>query len=353
MENQKGPVFFLGSSTKDGFVSLFGQLQNPTELERVFVLKGGPGSGKSTLMRRLGAALEERGHAVEWIACASDPDSLDAVLDRTARAAILDGTAPHVVDPAYPGAVETLVNAGDAWDEAALRANRGEIVALTERIAACHSRAGARIRAAWALLENNRVWAAPYVEPRAAAALAGKILEEVPEGSGRTETRLLSAVSVGRVAFWDGTLRALCGRLYVAEDPWGAGKQALLERLRAGAAAKGAETIVCPCSIGGGGNLDHLIFPAAGVGVSAANGFHAASHPGAVGVEGFYRTIPAWLREAMEAQREQAAALISGACECVAEAKALHDSLERFYCAAMDFGEMDELYDRLLAGMRA
>ena len=45
------------------------------------VLVGGaPGIGKSTLLRRIAAHLEEQGETVELIHCSSDPDSLDGVI---------------------------------------------------------------------------------------------------------------------------------------------------------------------------------------------------------------------------------------------------------------------------------
>ena len=89
--------FFLGANSKDGFVSLFPRLQQEAP-RRLYVVKSGPGCGKSTCISRLSEAL---GGAEELIFCSSDPDSLDgAVLQ---DAAILDGTAPHVFEPSFPG----------------------------------------------------------------------------------------------------------------------------------------------------------------------------------------------------------------------------------------------------------
>ena len=87
--------FYLGANAPSGFYSLYDQLIDPDRAQDVMILKGGPGCGKSSLMRKVGAAMEEQGLAVEYIQCSGDPDSLDAVIIPTLSTAIVDGTAPH------------------------------------------------------------------------------------------------------------------------------------------------------------------------------------------------------------------------------------------------------------------
>lgn len=88
--------YFLGANSPNGFYSLYDQLIDPATAEDVFILKGGPGCGKSSLMRKVGKALEDKGLKVEYIECSGDPDSLDAILVPALQTAIVDGTAPHV-----------------------------------------------------------------------------------------------------------------------------------------------------------------------------------------------------------------------------------------------------------------
>lgn len=87
--------YFLGANTPHGFYSLYDELIDPAGANDIFILKGGPGCGKSTLMRAVGAALETEGQAAEYIVCSGDPGSLDAVLFPKLKTAIVDGTAPH------------------------------------------------------------------------------------------------------------------------------------------------------------------------------------------------------------------------------------------------------------------
>ncbi len=55
--------FFLGANTPSGFVSRFDQLADAGDGWRLFVIKGGPGTGKSSLIRRAAAELERSGVA--------------------------------------------------------------------------------------------------------------------------------------------------------------------------------------------------------------------------------------------------------------------------------------------------
>ena len=79
MEQTVPTRFFLGANSKRGFSSLYESFCDPAAGDFLWVLKGGPGCGKSTLMKRIGAAAEEIGEPVEYIHCSGDPDSLDAV----------------------------------------------------------------------------------------------------------------------------------------------------------------------------------------------------------------------------------------------------------------------------------
>ena len=50
---KENPRFFLGANSKKGFVSYFDGLQEKSDSLQLLILKGGPGSGKSSLMKRV------------------------------------------------------------------------------------------------------------------------------------------------------------------------------------------------------------------------------------------------------------------------------------------------------------
>ena len=65
----------------------------------LLLLRGAPGCGKSTLMRRVERHAQAAGLETEEVLCSGDPDSLDAVMIPALGAAVVDGTAPQGVVP--------------------------------------------------------------------------------------------------------------------------------------------------------------------------------------------------------------------------------------------------------------
>ena len=94
--------FFLGSNSPQGFVSRFDQLDCGDPQWHTFIIKGGPGCGKSTFMKRIASVFAERCAGMQLIPCSSDPESLDAVILPEWKVSIVDGTAPHVLEPKNP-----------------------------------------------------------------------------------------------------------------------------------------------------------------------------------------------------------------------------------------------------------
>ena len=106
--------YFLGANAPTGFYSLYDHLLPPEQARAIYILKGGPGCGKSTLMRRVGAWAEEAGLKTEYILCSGDPDSLDGLILPGKAVAIVDGTAPQgvVTGGHYGGFVPFLERKG-------------------------------------------------------------------------------------------------------------------------------------------------------------------------------------------------------------------------------------------------
>ena len=123
--------FFLGATTPAGFKGYFEPLRHEPGMQ-MYLIKSGPGCGKSTLMKRLARAAEQRGELTQRIHCASDPDSLDGVVFLGQRAAIVDATAPHVMEPDAPGAEEQVVSLYHTLDADALHAHADEVKRLIE-----------------------------------------------------------------------------------------------------------------------------------------------------------------------------------------------------------------------------
>ena len=90
------PRFYLGAQTPFGFVSQYADWADPKRLNRLYIIKGSPGNGKSGFMRRIAQKLSEKGYEYETILCSGDAKSADGVFFPALRTAFVDGTAPHV-----------------------------------------------------------------------------------------------------------------------------------------------------------------------------------------------------------------------------------------------------------------
>ena len=119
MDNNTVSRYFLGANSPSGFFSLYDNFVNPDSGDFLWVLKGGPGCGKSGFMRTVAAAAHDAGLATELICCSGDPDSLDGVYIPALRLAYADGTAPQVLEPVYPAAASMYLDLGVFYDSGA------------------------------------------------------------------------------------------------------------------------------------------------------------------------------------------------------------------------------------------
>ena len=111
--------YYASVISDDGFESHFRDVFSPDKLERLFIIKGASGTGKSTLMRKAAHAAQKNGFAVDYILCSSDPLSLDGIIV-DGRIGVVDGTAPHTMDTVCAGAFDELVDLGERRAEAAV-----------------------------------------------------------------------------------------------------------------------------------------------------------------------------------------------------------------------------------------
>ena len=147
---------FPGGNTSEGFYSYFDNILG-RDAKRLFILKGGPGTGKSTIMKKFADRALAEGYDLEYHHCASDPSSIDVVVVPELKVAILDGTAPHAIDPKVPGAIGEIINLGQFWDEEEITKNRDEIRDLLETNSKYYIRTYKYLKAARCIYEDI-VW---------------------------------------------------------------------------------------------------------------------------------------------------------------------------------------------------
>ena len=104
--------YLASANSCQGFKNYFSSI-NPAQKHFTYILKGGSGTGKSSLMKKIGKEAINKGYSVEYFYCSSDPESLDGVKIIEKNLAIVDGTAPHIVEASELGIKEKILNVGE------------------------------------------------------------------------------------------------------------------------------------------------------------------------------------------------------------------------------------------------
>ncbi len=190
--------YFFAANSGRGFIGGYGQLTE--KAERVFIIKGGPGTGKSSFMRTIGRCAEKNGAHTVYYYCSSDPDSLDAVLIDS-RLLFLDGTSPHSADPSLPGAKDEIINLGAFWDSAMLRTEKERIARISKMKSEAFSVAYKYLSAAEKLSNTAEKIIEPAVLENKLERAVERICSSLPsEKSGKTnEIYTVSYGMKGRV----------------------------------------------------------------------------------------------------------------------------------------------------------
>ena len=242
--------YFLGANSPQGFYSLYDQLLPPETANAIYIIKGGPGCGKSTLMRQVAAQAAQAGETAEYILCSGDPDSLDGVVLPRLKAALVDGTAPHVIEPKYPGVVEQYVNLGVCYDREGLQAVREELQGCMRGYKEHYQRAYRCLGAAAEIREDVRdTLMTEELEAKLAKRARGILSRELKPRktgeAGAVKQRFLGAVTHKGVLTLYDTASAQCTRIYELSDRYGLAHP-LLARLLSGAVLGGYDVVACP-----------------------------------------------------------------------------------------------------------
>mgnify|MGYP000044192760 CR=1 FL=1 len=353
--------YYAGGNTARGFVSLFeSSLQG---LDSIFILKGGPGSGKSTLIRSIGNSMAERGYEIWFIHCASDNASLDGVIIPQLQAGIVDGTAPHVLEPKLPGAVEQYVNLGEAWDGHSLSHQKGEIERLQAEIAAAYEQAYAHMEEALYIHDD---WEAVY-KARMNFASADQVTFELIArifGDVRYTKQAIqrhrflgAATPQGPVDFIPNLTQDVANRLFIKGRP-GSGKSTMLKKIAAVAEQRGVDTEIYHCGFDPN-SLDMVILRELGVAIfdSTAPHEHEPARENDEVIDMYARCMQPGTDEEYAEQlkllHERYSGKMKEATAALARAKQWHDRLEHIYVSAMDFRIVNQIRDRIVERLDA
>lgn len=272
--------YFPGNNTPLGFFSYYRFILGQREAKKIICIKGGPGSGKSTFMKRIGEYFGDLGESIDYLHCSADENSLDGVVIKDRKIALIDGTSPHMTDPITPGAVDKIVNLGEFWNEDGIAASKNEIIDLNEECSEWYRIAYNYLNAAKSLFRSLESIYENAVEYSELYRIAADIVAEeygeyeISIRPGREKKCFATAVTAsGIVGYCESLLRNM-KKVYIINSPVGYTNGSLMSIIKEGAIYRGFDVESFYCSISPDEKIDHLIVPELGIAFTTVNEYH-------------------------------------------------------------------------------
>lgn len=345
-------TYFAGANTAQGFVSAYPRFVREEDSFRVFYIKGGSGTGKSTILKQCARAAVLAGAEITLLLCSSDPTSADGVIlegENGRRIVILDATAPHTADPAMPGAVGEIIDVGAGWNADCLRARRQEIRIACEEKEQAYGRTYRYLSAYRAVVDGVSSLLSECILHDKLRAAASRLVGNLREGKRFCEEiRYTHALSM-HGAYRLNTFSALAERGCAIVDVYGTG-EFFLEALRDQAIDRRLTVYTSPAPACPN-RLQELYFPESGACFHLVpdkeNGTDAARH---IHMRRFIDSSALAARRGKirfaEKCREM---LFDGALQSLSDAGNQHFILEKIYKESMDFSVVQKITDALSA----
>lgn len=347
---------FPGSNTPQGFVSFFPYILSQNEANKIYSIKGGPGTGKSSFMTRVGKHLADQGLDVEFFHCSSDPHSLDGICIPSLKVAMVDGTAPHVVDPIHPGAVDVILNFGTLWDEEKVRSNRESIIECSTKIGQTFKKAYFYLASAKSIYDGYLFTEEPAIDALSKVRLENGILrdifKDVPAKDALGYDRHLFSSAITPDGFLD-YLTSIIGKtrnIYLLKETLGCNSKKLMDQIKDKAVTLGYH-IECYHSPIDTSKIEDIIIPELDIAITTGNPFHKAkvfpTH-----IYDFTSCLNINLlkevQNDLDKDKKLMTELFDKGISTISLAHKMHDVLEAHYISAIDFSGVDEIFDQVI-----
>ncbi|MFP4697069.1 MAG: ATPase [Eubacteriales bacterium] len=348
---------FPGGNTSRGFYSYYDYIIEK-DANRIFVLKGGPGTGKSSLMKKVANIMTKKGYDIEYHHCSSDNESIDGLVIPNLKVAMIDGTAPHIVDPKNPGAVDEIIHLGDYWDVRGLESNKESIIYYIEKNAKFYKTAYKYLEAARLIIEDI-IW--KHEESlifgdlnKETDVLIQEILGHAVVSKEVGKTRHLFGSAYTPRGYIDYTEEQIGSpeevKIYYIEGDVGTGKSTMLTKIYKNAVEKGYDVEV----------FHTPLIPEKIMSVNIKE-LNIALTTSQIYKDNSYREINLEQNldknyierysESINEDKIKYEELLKIALKNISRAKENHDKIEDYYIPNMNFDEYNELRDRIVSKM--
>lgn len=348
----KGKVkrVFPGGNTSVGFYSYYDYIIEE-DANRIFVVKGGPGVGKSSLMKNVANELLNNGYDVEFHHCSSDNNSIDGIVIPKLRVAMIDGTAPHIVDPKHPGGVDEIIHLGDYWDLEKMEKNKEDILRITKQVGIFFKRAYKYLKASRPIIEDIIEINSKCMNFGKVNKLTDELIKEIlsnttiTENIGKERHLFGSAYTpIGLVDFTDSILQDAM-KVYQIKGDSGTGKTTILKKVYEKAIIRGLDveiyhTPLIPEKI------ETIYIKDLKLGITISEN-HKKKDVNIIDLDIFMDNNKRKIDDVLE-DKKIANNLINIGIENISKAKQLHDKLEEYYVPNMDFKKVNDLKDLII-----
>ena len=338
------PPYFAALNSGEGFISYYREVFGDPKIKRRYIIKGGPGTGKSSLMKKIASGAKRQDKTVEFIQCSSDPASIDGIII-DGRIAVLDGTAPHIFEPEIVGARDEIINLGQFWNSDKLYSSYNEISALSALKARAYTKAYSFLSAAMNVEQINRELAGAHLLKEKMRAYVLRIMRCIPNGDGfSVRYRFISAIGMSGSVRLD-SYEQSAKEVYAIYDFYGLGGELLREIVDVATEKKiGITMSYSPLTPD---VPDAVMLNETQTAFIIADGAHNDSWKKInmkrfASGEGIEK-----IREEYRGNVRIQNALVLSAEERLSDVGRYHFELEKLYSACMDFQKMNEYTDKL------
>lgn len=351
---ENAPYMFLTANSADGFLNKFQSFTKDKDGWYTYIIKGGPGTGKSSFMKKVAKIALTKNEDTVLCPCSSDTDSLDAVILNNRKIMIVDGTAPHTVDPIYAGVSDEILNFGEFWNANLLKEERDNIIKVSCDNKLFHKRAALCISAAGRVKRDN-------MKISLIAADIEKIVDEAEkhatrfftcgEENGLETVCFLNAVSPKGNVFYSDSIDKFSSKKVIVNDELGTVSNIFMSIIRDIALAKKYDIITVKNNLLPNDKIDHIIVPKADIAFCSENTFMPfESTNRRIRAERFMDEVQiAKNGKRIKFNKKLEKEFIKQATDALNTAKGLHDELESYYIKAMDFEKLNLIQERKIS----
>ena len=340
--------YFLGCNSAEGFVSLFNELYDPYDGWTLYIIKGGPGTGKSTLMKNLCKFADNKNIEYEKIYCSSDPNSLDGVIFNDLKITIADGTPPHVLEPKFPGVSENLITLNDYWNKDKLRKHRDKIIKYSTQISAEHAKCVRYLKAAQliqneinreVLINTDYDKLKRFIHREKRKNKSEININKIPV----IKNRIINALTPEGIIFYRESVYSQCEDITVFKDDYSVLSEIIINELISFNKKEHRNIIKCKSFLNSTKTTEHIILPEIKKAyITDNNNYKIKTDRNLIHISRFYNKTIRIENNTLDSALKAKKNAILMAEGHLKTAKELHDRLESYYIEAMDFESLND-----------